>query len=366
MKAKVIVMLLAISLASGAEDAPRTKPATTPAVTVGAIRWDAWFNGKGSRQRYQKNFTPDAPKWHGTLPFFAKVVSRTEVEVFADRQEVMDREIAHAKAAGLSYWAFLYYRPGVAADGFDHDKMNIGRRLYLASRHKADVNFCLIIYPCDGKEWRATVADVARLVKEPTYQTVAGGRPLIYLLAWGEPAQKWAADKNNRRHIDSLRSEVRKAAGANPYIVVQAMRTAGAVRCADNLHLDAISAYAVWGGRDYPGLDLSARRHWAAWKATGRKVVPLAMAGWGGARGGTLQQPTPEQLAAHLTAALRWVRDNPGAAEARTVLFYAWNEFDEGGYLAPTKGEGAARIEALARVLRPAPAGRKPPPPDRR
>ena len=37
---------------------------------------------------------------------------------------------------------------------------------------------------------------------------------------------------------------------------------------------------------------------------------------------------------------------------ANTVMIYAWNEFDEGGWLAPTLSEGAARIDALAKVLK--------------
>jgi len=34
------------------------------------------------------------------------------------------------------------------------------------------------------------------------------------------------------------------------------------------------------------------------------------------------------------------------------VIIYAWNEFDEGGWLCPTLTEGDSRVQALGRILR--------------
>jgi hypothetical protein len=49
---------------------------------------------------------------------------------------------------------------------------------------------------------------------------------------------------------------------------------------------------------------------------------------------------------------LDWVAAHRGLAEASAVLIYAWNEFDEGGWLAPGLTDGAARLEAIGSVLR--------------
>ena len=49
---------------------------------------------------------------------------------------------------------------------------------------------------------------------------------------------------------------------------------------------------------------------------------------------------------------MTWVEKNPVAAESKAVLIYAWNENDEGGWLVPTLSEGAARVEALGKVLK--------------
>jgi hypothetical protein len=52
-----------------------------------------------------------------------------------------------------------------------------------------------------------------------------------------------------------------------------------------------------------------------------------------------------------LQAALDWIKANPKSAEAKAVLIYAWNEFDEGGWLAPTLTEGTARLDTMRSVL---------------
>ena len=83
---------------------------------------------------------------------------------------------------------------------------------------------------------------------------------------------------------------------------------------------------------------------WEGYKATGRKVVPWVTTGhntkpridnpvsWTTVSSdGWVSDGTPGQIADNLSNALRWTMMNKSAAEANTVLMYAWNEFDEGG-----------------------------------
>jgi hypothetical protein len=46
------------------------------------------------------------------------------------------------------------------------------------------------------------------------------------------------------------------------------------------------------------------------------------------------------------------MRSHPAAVPANTALIYAWNEYDEGGWLAPTYPDDRSRLEAVRRVLR--------------
>ena len=62
---------------------------------------------------------------------------------------------------------------------------------------------------------------------------------------------------------------------------------------------------------------------------------------------------TPEQFATALESAVEWMDRHPDQTTAeRIVLLYAWNEFGEGGYLAPTKGDPeGAYLKAVKHVV---------------
>ncbi len=83
--------------------------------------------------------------------------------------------------------------------------------------------------------------------------------------------------------------------------------------------------------------------------------IPTLTAGWDkrpweGERG-LGQKPgwyypdrTPSQFATALELAIQWMDQHPDQTTAeRIVMIYAWNEFGEGGYIAPTKGDPEAR-----------------------
>ncbi len=319
---------------------------------VGAIRWDGWFKDS----KWEKNLA-DA-KWRYRLPFFAKVDPTGAVEVCGDSQDVMDQEIAFAKAGGLSYWAFCYYSPRSAAI----DAYNYGWRRYLTSQHKAGFNFCLLLQgPHLGptNEWDATVAQFAKLFKEPTYQRVCGDRPLVYLYTCDKliPHFGSAAAASNALH--QLRAASEKIGAGNPYVVAQIWPNHIKADFLDAIPFDALGAYSAQGegnaGEPYVKLTGVNRWYWEHYKSTGREVVPLANAGWDGRPrdypGAWYEPATPAEIADAVKRALDWNRANPKTARANTVLVYAWNEYDEGGWLSPTLTEGDARLRALKKML---------------
>ena len=321
--------------------------------TVGAIRWDAWFDDRINP--YEKNLVD--VRWRNRLPFYAKVVSDNQVQVHGDTQEAVDREIAYAKAGGIDYWAFLYYPATIRDDGFNHDYMNRARRLYLSSKRKKDLNFCLIVTPgghADRNNPDKEINEWLRMLKEPTYQRVAGGRPLIYVMVWGPTVEKmFGSARKGREYVDDLRERIRRTGEKNPYIVVLAMTPQGGAAALDAMKLDAIGAYTSFGGSDYQGLRAAQEANWEAMKATGKKVVPNLSAGWGGPRDGLgdAKQPKPDELAGHVRSAFAWIGANKETAEAKTMLIYAWNEVDEGGWLVPDMGQGTAKLDAIRRVV---------------
>jgi hypothetical protein len=328
-------------------------------VSIGAIRWDAWF--KDSINPYEKNLADK--KWHGRLPFYAKILSDSTVEIRGDNQEAIDQEIAYAKKGGLDYWAFLYYQPSIRDDGFNHDYMNRARRLYLSSKHKKDINFCLIVYPKHGNlildprdPGCKTINEWISMMLESNYQKVAGNRPLLYLMFWGPEGtirNVFGSVEKGRAWLDALRERIMKAGLKNPYFVTLSQKPEEGAAVASDGGLDAISSYTSWGGPDYRGLSANHIKHWDAMKATLKKVVPNLSAGWGGPRDGRgdVLQPKPQEINSHVRSAFNWIEANPEAAEAKTMLWYAWNEMDEGGWLVPDKKLGTAKLDEIREVV---------------
>ena len=353
--------------ATSKEDVALESTRSISKTLVGAIRWDAWHSDLGGPGlAVERSLGP--AHWHDRLPFFAQVISDTEVLIQGASQDVMDREIAYASAAGLDYWAFVTYEPDTS--------MSLGMQLYLSSRHKSDINFCMIV---EGSRigngsmdaWPAKVQRYLSYFQEPTYQKVAGGRPLFYIFVpdhmVGEG--RFASWEEARNAFDELRAATLDAGLQSPYIVMQHWTAVQANLFRQFLRADAISAYASnGGGKEAPYAELAAHTEgwWDEMRDTGAKVIPLVSAGWDrrprvenpvpweGQRGSMreyYEMPTPQELASHLANALAWVAQYPETAEANAVLIYAWNENDEGGWLVPTLEGGDARLNAIRQVL---------------
>jgi hypothetical protein len=345
--------------ATGAAGAP-------PRPLVGAIRWDAWV---GDRPTFgsagptavgrQVERTLGPARWHDRLPFYARELGADAVEVRGASQAVVDQEIAYAAAAGLDYWAFVWYPPGSGPDA--------ARRLYLTSARRSEIGFCLIF---DGlARFRGAIGEQGELLDafgRPEHVRVAGGRPLLFFMPRAATAPTPADLAALRREIAAARAAAVAAGVGDPYIACLAARPAFAREAVDTLGLDAASVYAEAGTGGMPFADLAraAEGRWDAFREAGLRVIPWVTTGWDPRPrvehpvswttvppDAWAQPGTPAEIAAHLGRALAWTARYPSAAEANAVLVYAWNEFDEGGWLCPTLREGTARLDAIRPVL---------------
>lgn len=345
---QVLIPSIALILWLGVTASPA---ADLPHVAVGAIRWDAWSGGVVTDE-VSLALTPE--KYHFRLPWFAEIAPTGTVRVQGGSQEIMDQEITYAADAGLDYWAFVMYREG--------DQMSRGLELYLASKHRDRLRFCLILHNNLGvpeANWPSERDRVVRLLREPSGMTVCGGRPLVYMFTT-PPKQR----------LDDLKSAVRAAGLLAPYCVYMGFNPAADWQQAQAYGFDAISAYACGAAGSYSGLRASARqRYWEAARQLGIPLVPLATLGWD--RRPRIDRPPPweanntstawvetasaEEIAAHVEETVQWTRDNVAVTPARAVIVYAWNEHDEGGWLCPTwrakGGPDTSRVEALGKVL---------------
>lgn len=358
-----ISLFMAISLLALGET-PEGRP------VVGAIRWDAW-HGPASEVGLIVEKTLAPKHYHHRLPFFGRVTGDNTVEARGNTQAIMDQEIAYAHASGLDYWAFVIYP--------EEHALSDGLKFYLSSERKKDIRFCLNLqggWESRGSldAWPEKAQRYTGYFTQATYQTVLEGRPLVFLYSIEDLVGpgRFESWEEARSAMDQLRQSAREAGARNPYIVGQGWSPEVLKEQAETLGLDAIGAYASAAGEKaapYAALAAHTERWWDAFKATGREVVPLVTAGWDmrprvetpvpWVQGGDIEQyyeaPQPGELAAHLEKALEWCKEHPDTAKAQAVLIYAWNEFDEGGWLCPTLSEGTARLDALKKVLQASP-----------
>lgn len=335
--------------------------------TFGAIRWDAWYSNIGSSAFVKSSLSP--AEWQGRAPFWA-TVEATNLIRFDATQATMDAEIDAAVAGGLDYWAFLLYRRDLLPTfmaAFD---------LYQASSKKNLIKWAMMR---QSNDWGSTgnyatqVGEAVAQAMQSNYQLVLTNRPLVYVFySSADLASNWGGSLANfKAALDQFRADVQTAGRGNPYIVV--LSSDPAVKT--GLGADAASSYILQNqasrAQPYATLAAYVEGQWPVQAAAMTKIVPLCMAGWDrrprierpvqweqsyqrphfGLELYT-QQPTPAELVSHVQAGLNYVSANPSVCDADTVLCYAWNEFDEGGWLCPTLGDPTgAKLTALAAVL---------------
>lgn len=327
---------------------------------VGAIRWDAWTGGEVTQQ-VEKTLGP--LKYQARLPWFAQVNGDQDVRIAGGNQETMDQEIAFAADAGLDYWAFLLYPEG--------GSMSDALRLYLSSAKRRQINFCLILHNAFGvsdAQWPRERDRALALLREPGYQTVCGERPLVYAFEV----------KHQGVFPEARFAEFRQAAkrdGLDPYCVYMGWNPKADFALAAPWGFEAVSHYAACSAdAEFAQLVRQVETdYWTAALAAQVPYVPLVTTGWD-------KQPrrenpvswerdhayhaqtvfpataTPDDIARHLDDACAFVRQHPSLCPANTVILYAWNEYDEGGWLCPTWTPGGApdsqRLRAIASILR--------------
>jgi len=321
---------------------------------VGAIRWDAWVgeintDGVGAPSvglQVERSLGPN--KYHFRLPFYGVEIGADSVQARELTQTIMNQDIAYAKDAGIDYWAFVYYP--------DNSGLDSARTLYDENANKNDVKYCFIL----GASVQPSFTWLVSKFSELNYQKVLDNRPLLYIFG--------GAGGYNSTQITSIRNLATSAGLGTPYIVVMDQNSTNAANSLNSIGADAVSGYvtAGSGGGSYSGLVSSEINNWNSHKATGEKVVPWITSGWDNrprydnpvswttvGENDWIQTATAIEVADHLADGLNWIGNYPSTSDANTLLIYAWNEFDEGGWICPTLYNGTDRLHAIKNVISP-------------
>ncbi|WP_231345157.1 hypothetical protein [Methylorubrum sp. B1-46] len=284
----------------------------------------------------------------------------------------MDAEILAAVSGGLGAWAFDRYLP--------NNTLSRGLGLYQSSSIKSQMPWCSIIEPYMFGSTGNYATEIATLVSEfqQPHHLKIGNRPVIYiylpmlLTNWG--GDNAAGRANFRTALDALRTATVNAGLGQPIIVVM-MGQARDMTYYNAYAADAMTSYSVGMSEDldcpFSVLAARAKQYWADWAALGAKVVPLVMTGWD--RRPIIERPfsydpsqipfdgmrqyvvypTNEELRQHFADAVAYVNNNPTICPFPLVHAYAWNEFSEGGILAPTRGDPTgSKLAAIRDTIR--------------
>lgn len=362
-----IILILALLLSMVSVFSFSIMPITAKAtnnnnVLVGAIRWDAWTGDSTTGYQTERSLGPN--KYHFRIPYYGMENSYDSAKTRELNQTIMDEEIAYAYNANIDYWAFCWY-------GYDptNNALATARSLYLNSEHCTDIKFCYIF--SYGYFDATSVSYMVDDFGDSNYVTVNGSHPLVYLFG----NNSWTST-----YLDNLRTAAVNAGftgSTSLYIAYMGDDSASntATKCT-SLGCQAITKYNTGGqdgeafttqtGRekdmwdDYKDAAISAGIKMTPWVTTGSDARPRIdnpVTWWNCPSNYYAQTATPSEIATHLQEGIDFVGNNSTLCNANAALMYAWDEFDEGGWLCPTLTPGkigsidTSRLNAVAGVL---------------
>jgi hypothetical protein len=355
-------------------------------VRVGAIRWDAWYGDSYATPRVTKSLSPY--KYWDRLPFFSQIGQNNYPYINGNSHSTMANELYYANKARIDYWAFLDYP--------NNSGLDRAIDLYLDQVNNQGVDFCVILTTHSYYESVSAQTGTGfwqkmeNFLKSPRYEKVKNQRPLIYLYKdLFKDQKKKGIRENFLNHIDAISQKI---SGVKPYYILLSNPSKSTAKKAKNFSLDGISSYhadphllGVMNNMTYANFthkinDKFNNKLASLAKQFGLEFVPFASVGWnpsprlkcgkycfGNLYGSTnyiVKGASPEEISSHIRNMVGFSAYHSQAqggsdrafAPAKHLLIYAWNEFDEGGWLAPTYdpltgGIDESRIEALSHGL---------------
>jgi len=303
--------------------------------TIGCIRWDAWYGHDSSETnvlvQVERSLSP--AKYHWRAPFFAQVTSAGNIEIPEYTQEIFDKEIEYAMYAGVDYFAYVWYK----------DNMKKARVYHTTSKYRDEVKLCCCF---DGNAICQDYArkEMATLLTQSYYMTVLDGRPLMYYFGSSGNSGRIAED------IAYYKNLTKKLGIPEPFAVVMNLSASECIA----LGADAISSYACGGGSNGSPYMQSANNcvnTWKSWANSGMQTVPTLTFGWhpqprydnpvswtSVGKDSWVQYATDEEIQAMVEIGFNYMNnmESFNYTKANTMICYAWNEHDEGGWICPT------------------------------
>ena len=335
-------------------------------IRIGAVNWDASLPRDTYFGFYQTNsLSPE--KYRTWTPYYASIDEADSISYKRRTPKEYEKEISYARTAGIDYFAFVWYpkegserhiQTGHKDCSHKVHELNYARELYEKCTDKYGVNMCAIL-----SAHPFTDADLEELVeafRSPWYEKI-GTRPLLYIyLGYREEIIKKIHELCKKRNVPK------------PYTVIMEFDPK------DNKYPlgDALSAYAICesGITTHRELIECAKDHNRKRLTAGLPLIPTFTVGWNPRP--RIERPTPwtstpdwvslyadedyapkascEELYLGAESFCDFLLKEGKEAFIGHVLTFAWNEFEEGGYICPTYTENGetdiTRVEIFKKI----------------
>ena len=329
---------------------------------VGVISWDCSLPPETYFGFYQtRSMSPS--KFRSATPYYAEILSSDKITYHSRTQAEFDRELQYAIDAGIDYLAHVWYpeeQPKVHIPTSPNDcshkvnELNWARRMHASSALKEKLHFCAIAGAHPFAD--ADMEELVMGMQDPCYEKI-DGRPLLYTFGGCR-----------LDFVERVRALCKSKGFTEPFFV--GMFNEGVSEPAnEHKQVDALSAYACCGVgmTKYAQLAEQMIRENESRRAAANQIIPLYTVGWDPSPRNEnpvpwVQYPdadyielaTGEELMEGAKLLTEWIENSARDTFAGHILTFAWNEFEEGGFICPTVGEdgkvNSTRLEDFRKV----------------
>jgi hypothetical protein len=332
-------------------------------IRVSAIQWDCSLPSD-TYFGYHQTRTLSPKKYRTQTPFYADVLAEDRIEYHLRDQAEFDRELAYAIEAGIDYFSYVFYpehgsRAHVQTKVSDCShkvyELNYARRMHEKSALRDKIGMAAIMgaHPFEAADYD----ELAALTQQPYYERI-DGRPLVY-----------SFQRIREEDVFGLRAAVKALGGEMPLFVPMFFTIP---EDANMALADGVCAYACTQGAENYAELLEKAIGENELRAKGcARTIPLFPTGWNPAPRLDIPSPwvnydpipyaapaTREELLSGGKRFSDWIleSDNIHGTFMGHVMMFAWNEFEEGGWICPTYTENlgidAERVETVSMLVK--------------
>ena len=325
---------------------------------IGAINWDAvlpsntYFGGFTTRNLGNEK--------HKTRLHYLAVENNGKYDFPCRTQSDYYRELQYAIDGGIDFFAYCWYpdsdeERNICPENEEYEylaphyhELNAARKLYQTSELNKKINMCAILLTCNAYA-KSDIDSLADAMKESYYEKI-DGKPIVVI--FGGYKEKFV----------KLIKGMLKEKGITPYVAV--VDSDGR----NNFNLqkgdaDAITSYACFGSGDkFSELNKICYEQNCGRLHYELPVIPLMTAGWNPMP--RIDNPSPwiayknvayptvpefDDMKESFSLLYKFISENSQYANTDHALIFAWNEFEEGGYLCPTLNEDGTVNDSVIR-----------------